>query len=487
MPTPYGKDFDACVRNVSGWAKNPEGFCAWADKGLVADLPEGVEGLSRHDCGELIAVNAAGEYAPHDCVARLDAEDGDEATSGRSRPLPLVEGGPPPTEYLMFGPGVNETVKGPLLFDDEAAEAVMAFYEARGRKRLAGDWEHDSMVPPTERRGDYRGSPASHWFSLEVRPGPELWASDVKWTPDAFEQLSKGEYAHTSPVVKFQKSTGRIMAVLSSALTNDPATIGQPQLVAASAESTKTENKMPMWKMDAKDGDKIKAVVDGEHKDMGEGMEKMKAALAESFPDHFKGSDTDPAAKAKLAEDDATKKMPAGEPLSAAEEEEKKEMKALSAAVAELTGKKTRVEQVAALTAFRDASIEVATLTAAATRNVKSAFDSVVEQGKKAMKITPADVAAGTKTKLGLYIASQRGKGEEGVAALSAYLDASAARVVTAETATREAETLDLNTVQLNAIEIASCDKNGTSKVEMLKLKRERVAEQLSNGITPRL
>jgi phage I-like protein len=103
------------------------------------------------------------------------------------------------------------------------------------------------------------------------------------------------------------------------------------------------------------------------------------------------------------------------------------------------------------------------------------------------MKITPADVAAGTKTKLGLYIASQRAKGEEGVAALSAYLEASAPRVVTAETATREAETLDLNTVQLNAIEIASCDKNGTSKVEMLKLKRERVAEQLSNGITPRL
>ncbi len=48
----------------------------------------------------------------------------------------------------MFEPGINPTVKGDLLFDEEAAGAVQAFYQARGRKRIAGDWEHDSIRPP---------------------------------------------------------------------------------------------------------------------------------------------------------------------------------------------------------------------------------------------------------------------------------------------------------------------------------------------------
>ncbi len=414
----------------------------------------------------------------------LDASDSDDVVSGGSRPLALVEGGPPPTEYVMFEPGINPTVKGDLLFDDEAAAAVMAHFKERGRDRIAGDWEHDSMVPPEQRPANYKGSPASHWFTPEVRPGPQLVAANVKWTPVAFEQLTRGEYAHTSPVVKFQKATGRIMAVLSSALTNDPATIGQPQMIAASAESTKIEppakapeiKKMPMFKMADDDAKNVKAIVDGEHADEKEMCGKLKACLSEAFPDHFgeKEEKKEPLAeeagkdpKAMLAETEAKK----------ADEEEKKELRALSAAVIAITGKSKRVEQVAALTAMKDQSEEVATLTATIRAANGSAFDNVIALGRKAMKLTPADCAPGSTTKAGKYIALQRGKGDEGVMALSAYLDASAARVTTAETAATEQRSQEIDTVTLTAAEVESCEKNGTDKKAYLANKRSRIAD----------
>lgn len=427
-------------------------------------------------------------------VALDSSPDGfEDIAKGGSRPLALVEGGTPPSEYLMFVAGVNETVKGPLLFDDEAAAAVLAFYESRGRKRIAGDWEHDSMNPPEQRPPNYQGSPASHWFVPAVRPGPELWATEVKWTPTAFEQLSRGEYAHTSPVVKFEKKTGRILAVLSSALTNDPATIGQPQLVAASAESTTpakgTEKPMEptastgTYKMADEPAGKIKGIVDGMHKDENEMTGKMKACLSEAFPSVFgekkeamADKTTDPAAAAKMSDDmeamktklaDAEKDMPA---------EERKEMKALRAAVVELTGKKTRIEQVAALTAFKDASTEIATLTATAAKNTSAAIDGVVAAGKKAMKLTPADTAPGSKTKAGAYIASQRSKGEEGVLALTAYVDALTPRVTTVDSTISEAKTNEIDTVTLSATEVESLRKNGGDAAAYLKNKRERIA-----------
>ena len=415
---------------------------------------------------------------------------GDDVATGGSRAIALVEGGAPPSEYLMFAPGINETVKGPLLFDDEAAKAVEAFYAERGRKRLAGDWEHDSMVPAESRPANYKGSPASHWFALEVRPGPELWAVDVKWTPTAFAQIQAGEYAHTSPVVKFQKATGRIVAVLSSALTNDPATIGQPQLVAASAESTKplqaaTPEKTPMdptqamgtYKMADEPAGKVKAIVDGAHKDEAEMAGKLKACLAESFPAHF-GQDhkepdgdegavkmadktLDPAASAKLAD-------------KPEDDEEKKEMKALRADLERITGKKTRSEQIAVLTAMKIQSEEVVTLSAKLAEKSTAAFDAEVERARKAMRLTPADCAPDSRTKRGQYISSLRASCD--VVALKAFTEQLGAVVTTDVTAAKEAKAGE-STVVLTAEERVSVERNGMSITEYIKNKQARLSE----------
>ncbi len=465
-------------------------------------------------------------------VVQLDADIGsDDIATGGSRALALVEGGNPPTEYLMFGPGVNETVKGPLLFDDDAAALVVAFYESRGRKRLAGDWEHDSMVPPEQRPPEYRGSPASHWFDLEVRPGPELWATNVKWTPSAFAQIQRGEYAHTSPVVRFQKATGRITAVMSSALTNDPATIGQPQLVAATADSTAalsapTETQaMGMYKMADDVAGKVKGIVDGTHEDEKDMAGKLKACLSESYPAHFgeqkNTSDLDPAANAKMSEDQGKTEAAVldvdpsnlpqnaavhiktgnihdegGRKSSAVSDEEKRQMTAwfnargsLFREVQRLTGKSDPVEMVAVLTAQKHASEEVATLTAHAAKQSGAAFQSIVDKARSDKKLTPADCDG--KTEAGKYVASLRDRGDEGIRALTAYVSALKPRVVTLDTSTKERETDRLDpkgeeVVILNATEIESCRKNGIKQEDMLRVKRERVAELKANGLAPR-
>jgi phage I-like protein len=426
-------------------------------------------------------------------VVRLDAADGDEVVAGQSRPLGLVEGGKPPTEYLMFAPGVNETVKGPLLFDDEAAKSVLDFYESRGRKRIAGDWEHDSLRPPNERSA--YGTPASHWFEPDVRQtdaGPELWAANIQWTPTAFEQLSRGEYAHTSPVVKFDKKTGRILAVLSSALTNDPATIGQPQLVAASARALTPETPPPsaapernMWKMDGAMSAKLKALADAEHESPEMAAKSLKACLSEGMPDHFKelsaappvdsGATPEPGAKSLADENEAMKAK------LAEDAEEKKELRALSAEIKALTGKSARVEQVAVVEAWKVNASEVAALTAAGTDPNKAAFDAVLAKGRADKKLTPADLTDGSRTAIGQYVAAQRTKGADGVVALKAFLETVGPRVTTSETAVTEKKTETTAVLALTDEEKITASRMGISHERMLASKRE----QLANGYHP--
>jgi hypothetical protein len=273
---------------------------------------------------------------------------------------------------------------------------------------------------------------------------------------------------------------------MSSALTNDPATIGQPQLVAATADSTAalsaptTETQMGMYKMADEPAAKVKGIVEGTHEDEKDMCGKMKAALSEHFPEHFS-----PGAEAKMTED-MGKDKPA---VLAADEEEKKEMKALRADLLRLTGKSDRVEAVAVLTAMKHASEEVAALTAAAAKQTGAAFQSIVDKARADKKLTPADCDG--KTEAGKYIAGLRDRGDEGIKALSAYVSALKPRVVTMDTSVKERETDRLDpkgeeVVTLNATEIETCRKNGIKQEDMLRVKKERVAELKANGVTPR-
>jgi phage I-like protein len=135
----------------------------------------------------------------------------------------------PPTEFRLFAAGTIRTTKGDYLFDDAAAESVMAAYADMGH-RIVIDYEHQS-VNPDARAGDGK---AAGWCDLEVR-NKELWAVNVKWTPPAATALANFEWAYMSPTFEFSDDDdNRILELINVAITNVPATKKLTPLVAAS-------------------------------------------------------------------------------------------------------------------------------------------------------------------------------------------------------------------------------------------------------------
>lgn len=157
-------------------------------------------------------------------------------------PLDLADD-KPPTEFRVFRAGVNTSLKGDFLFDEAAAETVMAAY-ARHGATLTMDYEHQALAdPPIE-------APASCYSWVpEVRNG-ELWATNIKWTPRAHGLIQSREYNRFSPAFLHDPKTMRVRYVLNLALTNVEALDGTEPLMAASA--TNTAGDRPMKKMQCK-------------------------------------------------------------------------------------------------------------------------------------------------------------------------------------------------------------------------------------------
>ncbi len=259
-----------------------------------------------------------------------------------SRAILSLVSNDPPTEFRMFKAGWNSTKKGKFLFDDEAAKSVMAAYKEHGVDRPI-DLEHMSLDP---KAGNWDPD-ARGWFKLEMRDG-ELWATDVRWTPDGAERLTNGKQRFISPCFAFDKETKRVSEVINAAICAIPATMDAPALVAASlllgktfgtlsVEATKMdEMKKILSALGLKDDAtledclaSIKALQDDEGGDgAGDGDEVLKALRA----------------KFKLA-DDASKeecmKALAGDDKDPPKDEEKDkgELKALSVMVLSLTKK----------------------------------------------------------------------------------------------------------------------------------------------------
>ncbi len=136
-----------------------------------------------------------------------------------------------PTEFRIFCEGWNDTYKGKFLFDEEAALCVMAEYEAHGVDRPV-DLEHLSI----DDEAPHYDPDARGWFKLEVRDG-ELWAVDVKWTPDGQRRLEQATQRYISPFFAFDKKSRRVQSLYNVAICAIPATKDMPALVAASARS----------------------------------------------------------------------------------------------------------------------------------------------------------------------------------------------------------------------------------------------------------
>lgn len=137
----------------------------------------------------------------------------------------------PPKEFRIFRRGWNHTTKGDALFDDKAAQMVMAEYKLHGVKRQI-DLEHLSLDRESPNYDpDSRGS-----FELEVRNG-ELWAVSVAWAPDGERRLREKKQRYISPFFFLGSKTRRITSLYNCAICGTPATFNAPELVAAIAAS----------------------------------------------------------------------------------------------------------------------------------------------------------------------------------------------------------------------------------------------------------
>ncbi len=133
-----------------------------------------------------------------------------------ARALNIALDATPPdwVQLLHAGPNIVGTDGRAWILDDPAA--LVTAIQQRG-KSLVIDWEHAS-----EHRAP-RGldAPAAGWIdSLEVRDGA-IWGH-VEWTPRAAQQIRDREYRYLSPVFSYEKAGGRIRALNSAGLTNQP-------------------------------------------------------------------------------------------------------------------------------------------------------------------------------------------------------------------------------------------------------------------------
>jgi phage I-like protein len=132
-----------------------------------------------------------------------------------------------PREFRIFAAGVNTSTKGPVLFDEQSAESAMAAWQRQGVDLMI-DLEHLSLDGDTRHYDpDARG-----WAKLALRSG-ELWAVDVKWTPDGERRLTERRQRYISPAFITDKD-GRVLSVVNVAITALPATHHAQPLIAAS-------------------------------------------------------------------------------------------------------------------------------------------------------------------------------------------------------------------------------------------------------------
>lgn len=156
------------------------------------------------------------------------------------RVLALISfvGSTPPSEFLIFRPGLNPNTNGPpALFDAEAATAVMAAYERNGVDLMI-DLNHESLDAPL--RADSKD--ARGWFKLSLRPDGSLWAVDVRWTPDGARRLTEKTQRYISPAFSADDATERVLELVNVAICAMPAAYDAPALVAAARAFASQKN-----------------------------------------------------------------------------------------------------------------------------------------------------------------------------------------------------------------------------------------------------
>lgn len=208
----------------------------------------------------------------------------------------------PPEEFRIFRAGVNDSTKGPVLFDEQAAASVMAAWKKWGVDLMI-DLEHQALDADERARAD--APDARGWFRLEVREG-ELWAVGVRWTPDGARRLREKTQRYISPAFHVDDDD-RVTELVNVALVAMPATHHAAPLVA----SRDTRKRKTLAALTAcatvlsanMDPEQVKAALaaikEGDADKALELLESMVASAAGAAPEGDEGGGPDDA----LAED----------------------------------------------------------------------------------------------------------------------------------------------------------------------------------------
>lgn len=114
------------------------------------------------------------------------------------------------------GRPANISAAANWVLDANNAADLIAAAAARTNQSVI-DYEHQTLLK--EKNG--QPAPAAGWFKqLEYRDGVGLFATDVEWTPAAAQAIADGEYRYISPVIRFDKTSGRVTGLMMAALTN---------------------------------------------------------------------------------------------------------------------------------------------------------------------------------------------------------------------------------------------------------------------------
>jgi len=120
------------------------------------------------------------------------------------------------------------------VMDAQGAADVMAFCSAR-QNDIVIDYEHQTLH--TDKNG--QPAPAAGWFSgaaLRWEEGVGLFAKS-RWTARAQGYIDNDEYKYISPVILYEKGTGRVKGIISAALTNNACIDGMDDVLCRAAAS----------------------------------------------------------------------------------------------------------------------------------------------------------------------------------------------------------------------------------------------------------
>lgn len=149
--------------------------------------------------------------------------------------LPIGPSGEPPRDFTLIRKGILPTVYGDFYWDSQSAELVNKAWAKRARRFM---WDYQHLSDKDGRVGaDGKPTPMASVHDRRAAgdaatPRADeagLHLNDQKWTPDADGYIRRREYLYYSPVIAIDESSkppGRIVDVLKSSLTNDPATLG---------------------------------------------------------------------------------------------------------------------------------------------------------------------------------------------------------------------------------------------------------------------